>query len=176
MACVSLSARMPWGISDENGLECRTEKLGGKVLFCSWVVMAVSSWGVCPHPGVRPAVPWGRNSWFLGSVRGEETQELLLLLQGRESPGWHGGKNSPPHSTGPLGKTCVCIKCHLLNSNYYTEMILNVMKAAEPQISGALAGDAMVQVVCHGQSTHHAWALPGCAWLEDARVPRCLGS
>lgn len=33
---------------------------------------------------------------------------LLLLLQGRESPGWHGNKHSPLHSTGSLGKMCGC--------------------------------------------------------------------
>lgn len=117
-------------------------------------------------------------------MSGGETQGLLLLLQARESPGWHGSKSSPPHSTGTLGKSCVCKMSSLFYSNYYMKMILSVAKAAETMPKSLVPWQEMPWCrwhACHSQSTHcpmpgHPLVLPGWRMLLSPLPGKVTGS
>lgn len=163
MACASLSATMPWGISDENGLECRTEELGGEVLFCSWVVMAVSSWGAvslsrCESSSAVGQCEWRRDTRAAPAAPGQGITWLTWEQELPSSEHWHPGKIA-----------CVHKMSSLLYSNYYMKMILSVVKAAETVPKSLVAQQEMPWCrwhACHSQSTDcpmpgHSQVLPG---------------
>lgn len=175
---------MSWGKSDENGLECRTEELEGKVLFYSWVVMAVSLWGAVSRSRCKTSGAVGQEHSVLGQCgwrRDTSTAPACSMPagQGITWMTWEQAFPSPQHWLS--GEN---VREQKMSSLLYLSKLLcqndsECRKSSRncAQISGALAGAPMVQVACHGQSTRrpmpgHLLVLPGWRMLP---VPCCLG-